>query len=133
MKVQKINLSKQSNQEIQILFQKPIQISPPSTPEEIYAIQPKSSRSTFNNKNTNFQSNSLNSQTILHQNNNFYLTYFPRSISPKKLNDKEISPLNLNKNTYDSNDSPKTIRQPNRRATKLCSKVLQKYKNKYFI
>ncbi|CAD8110410.1 unnamed protein product [Paramecium sonneborni] len=135
MKGKKINLSKQSIQEISIVFSKPIQISPPSTPEEIYTLYPKSSRSTINNKNTNVQSNCSNSQSILRKNNNLNLFYFPKSISPQKIKEKQIqiSPLSLNKIKHDSFASQKSLRQPNRRATKLCSKVLQKYKNKYFI
>ncbi|CAD8076271.1 unnamed protein product [Paramecium primaurelia] len=133
MKGQKLNLKGQPIQEISIFFEKPIQISPPSTPEEIYTIQPKSSRSTLNNKNTNVLSSSSNSQRILQQNNSLHLPKFPKSISPKKLCDQYISPLRLKGYTYNDIESPIQLRLPNRRATKLCSKVLQKYKKKYYM
>ncbi|CAD8183879.1 unnamed protein product [Paramecium octaurelia] len=133
MKIQKLNLCLLPIQDTSIFFQKPIQISPPSTPEEIYRIQPKSSRSTLHSKNTNVPSGNSNSQRILQQNISFHLPKFPKSISPQKLCEQYKSPFRLKGYTYNNIESPISIRVPNRRATKLCSKVLQKYKKKYCV
>ncbi|CAD8199411.1 unnamed protein product [Paramecium pentaurelia] len=130
MKGPKQNLYKLENY---IVFQKPVQISPPSTPEEIYTIQPKPSLSTLKKKSTNMETSSSNQQQNHQDNNNANSPNFPQSVSPKRLGEQCVSPLKLMRNTYDNIDSPISRRLPNRRATKLCTKVLQKYKNKYFI
>ncbi|CAD8098691.1 unnamed protein product [Paramecium primaurelia] len=130
MKGPKQNLYKLENY---IVFQKPIQISPPSTPEEIYTIQPKPSLSTIKKKSTNMETTSSNQQQNNQDNNNANSPNFPSSVSPERLGEQCLSPLKLMRNTYDKIDSPISIRLPNRRATKLCTKVLQKYKNKYFV
>ncbi|CAK91217.1 unnamed protein product (macronuclear) [Paramecium tetraurelia] len=127
-----IKLSLLPVQDTSILFQKPIQISPPSTPEEIYRIQPKSIRSTLHNKNTNVSSSNSNSQRIPHQKISFHLPKFPKSVSPSNLQQYRF-PFRQKGYTQNNIESPTSIREPNRRATKLCSKVLQKYKQKYCI
>ncbi|CAD8180455.1 unnamed protein product [Paramecium octaurelia] len=130
MKGQKLNLYKQ---EISIVFQRPVQVSPPSTPEEIYTIQPKGSRNAFNKRSTNIESSSSNQLKNYQDNNIINSPQFPKSQSPKRLCGLYVSPLKLKRNTFDKIESPIQIRLPNRRATKLCTKVLQKYKNKYFV